>query len=139
MNLTRWFFGEVENIKAYLGYRFNFDFEDHAICVANFSSGTTAIINVGWFSQKTNIELQLFGTVAHASAYHSSPSRILTAVGVLLGKTPLFYMPHRSELQHFIYCIEEDLQPSPSGEDALKDLKAITQAYKNHMSIDQDC
>jgi len=139
INLTRWFFGEIKDIKAYLGHRFSFDFEDYAICVANFSSGTTAIINVGWFSQKTEIGLQLFGTVAHASAYHSSPSRILTRVRVLLGKTPLFYMPHRSELQHFIYCVKEDLQPSPSGEDALKDLEAITQAYKNHMSLDQDC
>jgi predicted dehydrogenase len=135
INLTRWFFGEVSNIKAYLEYRFNFDFEDHAICVAKFSSGTTAIINVGWGSQVLTLGVELFGTVAHASAYHSAPSRILTAIQLLLGKTTKFHIPHQSELQHFLYCIKEGLQPSPSGDDALKDLEAIKQAYENQILL----
>jgi len=135
INLTRWFFGEVSSIKAYLGHRFNFDFEDHAICVADFSSGTKAIIDVGWFSQILTLGIELFGTVAHASAYHSSSSRILTAVQLLLGKTPKIYMPHRLELQHFLYCIKEDLQPSSNGDDALKDLEAIKQAYENQIQL----
>jgi len=136
INLTRWYFGEVNNIKAYLGYRFNFDFEDHAICIANFTSGTTAIINVGWFSQNPAIGIELFGTVKHASGYHSSPSRVITAIQLLLGKTPKFFEPHQKEVSHFVRCIERDLQPSPSGEDALKDLEAIMRAYKNQIRLD---
>jgi len=136
INLTRWYFGEVNNIKAYLGYRFNFDFEDHAICIANFTSGTTAIINVGWFSQKTAIGIELFGTVAHASAYHHSPSKVITAIQLLLGKTPEFFTPYLEEVSHFVRCIKEDTQPSPSGEDALKDLETITRAYKNQIHLD---
>jgi predicted dehydrogenase len=131
INLTRWYFGEANNIKAYLGHRFNLETEDYAICIVNFSSGTTAIINVGWFSQETKLGVEFFGTVAHASAYHFPPSRILTAVQTLLGRTPRFYMPHLSELKHFVYCIKEDLKPLSSGEEALKDLKVIERAYEN--------
>ena len=136
INLTRWYFGEVNNVKAYLGYRFNFDFEDHAICIANFTSGTTAIINVGWYSQKTAIGIELFGTVGHASSYHSSPSRVTTAIQLLLGRTPKFFMPFLEEVSHFVSCIKEDSQPLSSGEDALQDLEVIAQAYKNPIRLD---
>lgn len=136
INLTRWYFGEVNNIKAYLGYRYNFDFEDHAICIANFASGTTAIINVGWFSRKNAVGVELFGTVAHASSYHPSPSKVITAIQLLLGRTPKFFIPYLKEVSHFVHCIKEDIQPSPSGEDALKDLETITQAYKNNIRLD---
>jgi UDP-N-acetylglucosamine 3-dehydrogenase len=136
INLTRWYFGEVNEIKAYLGYRFNFDFEDHAICIANFASGTKAIINVGWFSQKTALGVELYGTVAHASAYHSAPSKIITALQLILRKTPKYFLSHRKEVSHFVNCIKEDLQPSPSGEDALKDLEIIEKAYKNQIPLD---
>lgn len=136
INLTRWYFGEVNSIKAYLGYRFNFDFEDHAVCIANFASGTTAIINVGWFSQKAAVGVELFGTAAHAFGYHHSPSKVITAIQLLLGRTPKFFIPYLKEVSHFIHCINEDIQPSPSGEDALKDLETITRAYKNAIRLD---
>lgn len=135
INLTRWYFGEVNDIKAYLGYRFNFDFEDHAICIANFASGTTAIINVGWFSQTTALGVELFGTVAHASAYHSAPSKVITALQLILRKTPKYFISHRKEVSYLVQCIKEDLQPSPSGEDALKDLEIIEQAYKSQIFL----
>jgi UDP-N-acetylglucosamine 3-dehydrogenase len=138
INLAHWYFGEVTSIKAYLGYRFNFDFEDHAICIANFTSGTTAIINVGWFSQKAVVGAELFGTVAHASAYHHSPSnlsRAQTAIQLLLGGTPKFFVPYVKEVSHFVNCIKQDAQPSPSGEEALKDLEAISLAYKNQIHL----
>jgi predicted dehydrogenase len=135
INLTRWYFGEIKDIKAYLGYRFNFDFEDHAICIANFASGTTAIINVGWFSQKTALGIELFGTVAHASAHHTAPSKIITALQLILRKTPKYFLSHRAEISHFVQCIKEDKQPSPPGEDGLKDLEAIEKAYKNQITM----
>jgi UDP-N-acetylglucosamine 3-dehydrogenase len=135
INLTRWYFGEVNNVKAYLGYRFNFDFEDHAICIINFKSGTTAIINVGWFSQSARVGIELFGTVAHASSHHSSSSKVITAIQFLMGRTPKFFAPYLKEVSHLVHCIKEDIQPSSSGEDALKDLEAITQAYKNQIRL----
>jgi len=138
INLTRWYFGEINEIKAYLGYRFNFDFEDHAICVTKFASGTTAIINVGWFSQKAQtIGVELFGTVAHASGYYKPTSKVVKAIQLLLGATPKSFLLYLKEVSHFIHCIRENLQPSTSGNDALKDLEAIALAYKSEISLDQ--
>jgi len=43
---------------------------------------------------------------------------------------------HLTELSHFVDCIKEDKQPSPSGEEALKDLEAIEKAYKDQIVLD---
>ena len=67
---------------------------------------------------------------------HSSPSKIITAIQLLLGRTPKFFTPYLEEVSHFVRCIKEDIQPSPSGEDALKDLEVIEQAYKNQIFLD---
>ena len=130
INLTRWYFGEIKNIKAYLGYRFNFDFEDHATCIAKFDSGTTAIINVGWFSQEAAIGIELFGSVSHDYYYQPSLNKVITAIQLILGRTPKFFIPYVKEISAFIKCIIEDKYPLTSGADALKDLEIIAQAYR---------
>ena len=57
INLLRWYFGEVTDIRCRLKTRFNLDFEDSCTCLATFSSGTIATINVGWFSQQHEFRL----------------------------------------------------------------------------------
>ncbi len=136
INLVRWYFGEVSNVKAHLGHKFGFDFEDHASCIVQFTSGTKAIINVGWFSQKTTLEIELFGTVDHAFANHTPPSKIIAAIKLIFRRTPEYFKPHFKEISHFIDCIQKNSQPLPSGDDALKDLKVIEQAYKNQIYLD---
>jgi len=133
INLTRWYFGEVKSIKAHLGYRFNFDFEDYALCITKFESGTKALINVGWFSQESAIGVDVYGTVSHARSYHRSSNKVITAVQLILGKTPKFFKPYLKEIMHFVNCIKVESQPQPSGEDALKDLEVITQAYESQI------
>ena len=135
INLTRWYFGEIKSIKAYLGYRFNFDFEDHAVCIANFESGTRAIINVGWFSQKAAVGIELFGTVAHVQSLYKSPNKVTTATQLILGRTPKFFVPYLKEVSHFIDSIQKDFQPMPSGDDALKDSEVIARAYASQVSL----
>lgn len=136
INLVRWYLGEVSDAKSYLGYRFNFDFEDHATCILKFQSGQIAIVNAGWFSQQTQIKVELLGTVAHALWAHTTPSKVRTALQLMARRTPTFYLPHRRELLHFIKCVKEDTQPSTSAEDALKDLEAIALAYNNQVHLD---
>jgi len=135
INLTRWYFGEIKSIKAYLGYRFNFDFEDHAVCIVNFELGTTVIINVGWFSQKAAVGIELFGSMAHDYYYQPSQSRVITALQLILGRTPRFFIPYAREILAFTKCIIENEQPLTSGTDALKDLEIIAQAYKTHAHL----
>lgn len=134
INLLRWYFGEISDIKARLGYRFNFDFEDHATCIINFKCGTTAIVNVGWFSQNTALGVELFGTASYARVYQSPSSKVITAIKLILGRTPKFFTPYLKEISHFVNCINDNNNESRlSGEDALKDLEAIAEAYKNQI------
>ena len=132
INLVRWYFGKVADIKSYLGYRFNLDIEDHATCLIKFATGQIFIINVGWFSAEGQINVELFGTVRHASAHHMPSNKIVTAIQLMTKRiTPKFNLPYLNELQHFVDCVTHDLPPSTSSYDALKDLEIISLAYKN--------
>ncbi len=133
INLLRWYFGEITEIRSHLGYRFNMDFEDKATCLTKFENGTTALINVGWFSQKYQLKIELIGTVNHVTAEHKPSNPISTAVQMLTTGTSKFHQPHKAELQHFVNCLIQDKAPSPTGEDGLKDLQAIEKAYQNQI------
>jgi predicted dehydrogenase len=135
INLLRWYFGEITDIDSYLGHRFNIDLEDHAICMAQFDSGTTAAINIGWFSQEYQLKIDLFGSVSCASAQHRPENRLIAVARMLTTGTSKFYWPHLVELQYFANCLIQDLKPSPSGEDGLRDLEAISLAYKNIVDL----
>jgi UDP-N-acetylglucosamine 3-dehydrogenase len=137
INLLRWYFGEITDIKSHFRYRFQLDFEDSAICMAKFESGTTAIINVGWFLQGYQLKVELYGTVGHAYAQHSPGNRLLTAAQMLATGISDFYRPHFNELQYFVNCIIKDKTPMPSGEDGLKDLEAISLAYKKKIQLSE--
>jgi predicted dehydrogenase len=132
INLLRWYLGEVADVKARLGYRFNFDFEDHATCIIDFECGASAVVNVGWFSQNAAVGVELFGTMSYARAYFSPSSKVVTAIKLILGKTPKFFIPYLKEISHFVDYIQNDNGENPlSGENALRDLEVIIKAYKN--------
>jgi len=136
IDLFRWYFGEITDIKSHLGHRFNLDLEDSAICFTKFESGTTAVITVGWFLQGYQLKIEFFGTVDHAFAQHRPRNRLLTATQMLTTGKSEFYRPHFDELQYFVDCLKNDLLPSPSGQDGLKDLEAIALAYNNQVHLD---
>lgn len=135
INLLRWYFGEIKDIKCHLGHRFNLDLEDQALCLASFESGTVAIVNVGWFSQEYQLKVELFGTNKHAQAQHLPRNRLLTAAQTLITGSSEFYRPHFAELEYFTSCISKGLDPSPSGIDGLRDLEAISSAYRNQINL----
>jgi len=135
INLLRWYFGEVIAAKSYLGHRFNLDNEDHATCLVKFKSGPIAVINVGWFSQEYQLKVELLGTVKHAIAQNVQPNPIFSALQLLTTKSSKFWYPYVAELISFINYIKQDLPPSPSGDDALNDLKVIATAYKNSIRL----
>jgi len=135
INLLRWFFGEITDIKSHLGHRFNLDLEDSAVCLTKFDSGTTAVMTVGWFLQGYVLKTEFFGTVDHACAQHRPGNRLLAATQMLTTGKSEFHRPHFDELQYFVNCLKNDLSPSPSGQDGLKDLEIIEQAYKNQIRL----
>lgn len=136
INLMRWYFGEITDIKGYFGHRFNMDFEDSAMCLAKFDSGTTALINVGWFSQGYTVKLDFLGSVKSVSVQHSPPPLLVSAFQMLATGKSKFHQAHLDELQYFLDCIINDQPPSSSGQDGLKDLEAINLAYKNQIFLE---
>jgi len=135
INLLRWYFGEITDIKSHLGYRFNMPFEDKAICLTKFQNDTTAIINVGWFLQGYQLKIELIGTVNHTTVQHKPSNPISTAIQMLTTGTSQFHHAHKAELQHFVESLIKDKTPTPTGEDGLKDLEAIEKAYKNQIHL----
>jgi len=136
INLLRWYFGEITDIRAQLGYRFNMDVEDSAMCLARFQNGTRAAVNVGWFSQQYQLKVDLLGSVKHATLSHVPSNPISTVIQMLTSGTSRFYFPHKSELQYFVDCLIRELNPEPSGQDGLKDLETITKAYENQIHLE---
>ncbi len=135
LNLLRWWFGEIRDIKGQFGHRFRMDFEDSAMCLARFESGSIAVVNVGWFSQEYLLRLDLLGSVKNLSVSHAPDSGMSNIYQMLTRGRTSFNQPHFDELQYFVNCIVEDESPSPSGLDGLRDLEAITKAYKNQITL----
>ena len=135
INLLRWYFGEITDIKSHLGYRFNMPFEDSATCLAKFENSTKAIITVGWFSQDYHLNIRLHGTVKTIQTQHKPPNKLLAAIQMLTLGSTQFYNAHKAELRHFVDCLINDKKPTPTGEDGLKDLEVIEKAYKNQIIL----
>jgi predicted dehydrogenase len=80
------------------------------------------------------LRIEIYGTVGHAYASKQAPSKIVAAIQQLLS-TSKFWVPYVKEVEHFVECIQHDLSPTPSGEDGLKDLEAISSAYRNGLIL----
>jgi len=135
INLLIWYFGdEIVSVKSMLGHRFNMPFEDHALCFIKFKQGISAIVNVGWYCLQNTIKIELFGTAKTISMAIGGPAKTSSRILYTLGIKPrpassAFY----NELDYFIKCVMNDLKPSPSAADALRDLEIISLAYKNQI------
>ena len=135
INLLRMLFGEIVDIKGQFGYRYHMDFEDSAMCLARFTSGTLAAINVGWYAQEYLLRLDVLGSVQNASVGHMPPKTIPAAYQMLTKGISEFNQPHFDELQYFVNCLHTNQEPSPTGLDGLRDLEAIAKAYTNKINI----
>lgn len=135
INLLRWWFGDVVEIKSQFGHRLRMDFEDSAVCLARFQSGSVAVINVGWFSQEYLLRLDLLGSVKSVSVSHMPPSTMSALYQMLTKGMTSFNQPHFDELQYFVDCVHKDEAPSSTGLDGLRDLEAIAKAYNNPITL----
>jgi len=138
INLLSWYFGDVTDARSYLGHKFNLDFEDYALCFLKFEDGPVATVNVGWFSRDFRIGIDFYGTAKHGVETFlplTSPSLLGFAMNLIKGELKT-ESPFHKELQYFVDCIHSNTRPSPSGEEALLDLKAISAAYENTLRLD---
>jgi predicted dehydrogenase len=128
INVFRWFFGDYTHVQSHLGYRFNMDFEDYALCIIKFQSGTLATLNVGWFARYYHSQLSLYGTVSNTSVMTKPRSMFDYAKRLLQTDKS---SPRYKELEHFVECISSDVEPSPSGQEGVEDIRLIQEAYRN--------
>jgi predicted dehydrogenase len=135
INLLRFLLGEVVEIKGQFGYRYCMDFEDSAMCLARFESGTLAAINVGWYSQEYTLRVDLLGSVKNVSTEHMPPSSMSAAYQMFTKGISSFNQPHFDELQYFVNCLRKDEAPNSTGLDGLRDLEVISKAYKNRIEL----
>ena len=136
INLMNFFFGEPTDVNSYLGYLFNLDVEDSAICNIKYRDGPFTTVRVGWFAHQQALSVQVYGTVKHILKNFSKPN-LLNRVSRDM-KRKFGRGEHNSqylELAYFIQCILDDVQPIPSVEEGLQDIKTIELAYKNSIKI----
>jgi predicted dehydrogenase len=131
INLMRWMLGDISKVNGFLGYRYNLENEDHASVSLLFNNRITGTLNLGWFSQKEIIKIDVYGTVENDFLENKSPGRIKSGLKRLFYGASSFDQPYMNEISHFANCIYEDLIPNTTGEDALKDIEIIDMIYKN--------
>ena len=62
IDLFAWYFGEVDSVTSYIGYKFNMELEDTAVCIIRFKNGPLTVVNPGWFSKEGTISISINGT-----------------------------------------------------------------------------
>lgn len=138
INLLNWYFGEVKDVKAFIGFMYNMDVEDVATCILKYKNGPLASIRVGWFSKGFFQSVQVCGTAKNVSL-NLAPLSIFRVISGDI-KTKLGWHKNKSiysEIEYFIDCLRKDVNPSPSGEDGLRDLQVIELAYKTASRLDK--
>jgi len=140
IDLSTYFFGKKPSVLySCIRSRLSLPFEDEAILILEFSTGTKVIIHVGWFSEIARENVTLWGTVRAIShedyigkTDYSQAFRNI--IRKLRGRQvmPLFEfgLSHLKALEHFVNCISAGKEPSITGDDALEDLKIIYKAYE---------
>jgi len=136
INLLSWYFGKVIDVKSYLGYIYNMELEDTAICILHFKDGPLATVKVGWFSKHNTQSIHICGTAENLLVRLSPSSTTATIWKDLKRKAGMFQQdPFYLELEYFVECLQKDEPPNPSGEEGLNDLRIISLAYKNMQKL----
>jgi hypothetical protein len=104
--------------------------------MAKFASGQVGVFNVGWFSLGHQVRVEFFGTAKTGSAEIKSTNKILHALKLLMGQQSPFHMPHFWELEYFVNCLKNDVEPKSTGLDGLRDLETISKAYSNSLKLE---
>lgn len=132
---------EVKRIRSEIDRRINSEHEDLLKALLRLENGTICDLNIDWLTPTKIRELYITGEKGmfkvnyitqdiyfyENSIIDSSKSSYTDVVkGVLEGKMTRFFIPKKepllAEIEHFVDCVENDLDPLVSGEDGLKAL-----------------
>mgnify|MGYP000070600834 CR=1 FL=1 len=155
IDLLRMFFGEVDEVSAFTDtITFSYPVEDTSIVNLKFKSKVYGVVdnffNIPDAAAQNRLEIYgtkgcilADGTIGQESTgklkvyiqekergYEAAQKR--EAVGMKIEEiTPTPINMYQAEVEHFIKCIREDLEPINSGYEAIKNLKVILAAYES--------
>src|SRR2546425_13010889 len=106
-------------------------FEDYAEIMLRFDHGTTVFIDANWLTPKKVRPLIITGSEATINLDYISQEIWVDDSEKTVKPTVKGDEPLRLELENYIRTVREDLEPSPSGEDAIEAIKICDAALES--------
>ncbi len=113
---------EVELVYAQTG-SLKHSFEDYAEIMLRFDHGTTGFIDANWLTPRKVRTLIITGSEATINLDYISQEISVDDSEKTVKPTVKWDEPLRLELENYIKTIREDLEPSPSGKDAIEAIR----------------
>ena len=121
---------EVSAVYAQTG-SLKHSFEDYAEIILRFRGGTSGFIDANWLTPRKVRTLIITGSEATLSLdYISQEITFENSKQLVRPHTP-WDEPLRLELENFVKTVRDDVEPMPSGEDALKAIRICDAALKS--------
>lgn len=158
VDLFRWFFGDsVEVLFTCFDNHYELPYEDSAIAVLRSNkTSTKGVINVGWFSRSIfpafDFRVAFHGTNNFISSEQLTPNNLYIHAAKealknfarkLLRKkiNPLtytyYFSSYAKELFYFFDCINKDVEPMCTTEEALETMKVIDKCYNTAIALNK--
>jgi UDP-N-acetylglucosamine 3-dehydrogenase len=121
---------EVELVYAQTG-SLKHSFEDSAEIMLQFDHGTTGFIDANWLTPRKVRTLIITGSEATINLDYISQEISVDDSEKTVKPTVKWDEPLRLELENYIKTIREDLEPSPSGMDAIEAIRICDSALES--------
>ncbi len=121
---------EVELVYAQTG-SLKHSFEDYAEIMLRFDHGTTGFIDANWLTPRKVRTLIITGSEATINLDYISQEISVDDSEKTVKPTVKWDEPLRLELENYIKTIREDLEPNPSGKDAIEAIRICDSALQS--------
>jgi UDP-N-acetylglucosamine 3-dehydrogenase len=106
-------------------------FEDYAEIMLRFNHGTTGFIDANWLTPRKVRTLIITGSEATINLDYISQEISVDDSDRTIKPTVKWDEPLRLELENYIRTVREDLEPSPSGTDAIEAIRICDAALES--------
>ena len=131
IDVMRYLFGlEVSSVCAQTG-SLKHSFEDYAEIMLRFKGDTAGFIDANWLTPRKVRTLIITGSEATINLDYISQEITVEDSEKLTKPHPRYDEPLRLELENFVKVVGEDLEPSPSGKDALAAIRVCDAALES--------
>src|SRR5438876_2473313 len=132
IDAMRYLFGkEVLAVFAQTGSLRRRSYEDYAEMMLRFDGGTTGFIDANWLTPRKVRTLIITGSEATINLDYISQEISVDDSEKTVKPTVKWDEPLRLELENYVKTVREDLEPSPSGKDAIEAIKICDAALES--------